>query len=76
MIVSEKMGEMILVEVIMWYIVEFLELWIVEGKNMMVGVMRFVLFDIFCEVIVEGRIIMNLVELIWVFEIKVVRECL
>lgn len=60
--ISEKMGDMVLSSITTRHIAEFLEPWILEGKNTMTGALRSVLSDVFREAIVDGRITANPVE--------------
>ncbi|WP_058912064.1 tyrosine-type recombinase/integrase [Entomohabitans teleogrylli] len=60
--IKERIGDMVLAEVTTRHIAEFLEQWIIEGKNTMAGTMRSVLSDMFREAIVDGRITINPVE--------------
>ncbi len=58
-IVSEKMGAMVLSKITTRHVAEFLEFWVVQGKQTMATTMRSVLSDIFREAIVEGHIDSN-----------------
>lgn len=60
--IKDKMGDMVLTRITTRHIAEFLEPWVVAGKNTMAGTLRSVLSDLFREAIVEGRVSVNPVE--------------
>lgn len=72
--IDEKLGGMILKEVVTRHIAEFLDPWVSEGKNTMAAGLRSVLTDVFREAIVEGHITVNPVTPTRTPGIKVKRE--
>lgn len=57
-----EMGDMVLSRITTRHVAQFLDPWVMAGKNTMAGALRSVLSDIFREAIVEGHVSVNPVQ--------------